>query len=121
MYGPDQTAEGTGVHHKAIVIRTHCRHSQGCRGASAPRSERIPDHEFDAAVRQCEAAAVVDVDWSIPEWVCDVHTRRGKRIGRTRKQLLRDEHEALSRPTTIFSNFGEIVASDSYVQPKPPW
>jgi hypothetical protein len=41
--------------------------------------------------------------------------------GRTRRQFLRDEHEAVSQPTTIFVNFDRMVASDSYVQPELSW
>jgi hypothetical protein len=103
------------------VILARCRHSRDADELLLLVAERIPDHDFDEAVRQCEAIAADDTDWSIPEWVYDVHTRRGKRMGRTRQQFLRDEHEALSRPTTIFANFDEMVVSDSYVQPELPW
>jgi hypothetical protein len=62
--------------------------------------------------------AVEDAGWLIPR----VGERRAypawQAHGRTRKQFLRDEHEALSPATTIFVNFDEMVASDSYVQPE---
>jgi hypothetical protein len=39
----------------------------------------------------------------------------------TTAQFIRDEHDALSNPTTLFANFDEMAASPSYVQPELPW
>ena len=81
----------------------------------------MPDEEFDRRLAECERSALLDSDFEIPGYVYDVHTRRGKQRGKTRRILLRDEHDALTDPTTIFANFDQMLASESYVQPELNW
>ena len=39
-------------------------------------------------------------------------------MGKTKQGFIREEHDALADPTTIFANFDEMAATTSYVQPK---
>jgi hypothetical protein len=106
---------------KAIVLLAKSKHSRDADELLLLVADRIPDDEFDAAIDQCEAVAVDDADWQVPDYVFDVHTQRGKKRGRTRKQFIRDEHDALAESSTIFTNFDEMAASDTYVQPELEW
>ena len=103
---------------KAIVLLAKCQHSRDADELGLLVVDRLPDADFDAAIAECEAAVVSDDDWLIPHYVYDVHTRRGKRQGKTRTHFIRDEHEALSDASTMFANFDEMADSDSYVQAK---
>jgi hypothetical protein len=106
---------------KAIVLLAKCRHSRDADELGLLVSDRLPDAEFDAALRACEALPVNESDWQIPEYVYDVHTRRGRERGKTRKQFVREEHDALGDAPSLFENFDEMAASDEYVQPKLSW
>jgi hypothetical protein len=106
---------------KAIVILARCRHSRDADELNLLVADRLPDEDLDAALRHCGVEAVDDRHFVIPDYVYDVHTRRGKRLGRTKEQFLRDEHEALTNASTVFVNFDEMVASADYVQPELPW
>jgi hypothetical protein len=106
---------------KAIVLLAKCKHSRDADELILLVSDRIPDAEFDAAITECEAVAVDDADWDIPDYVYDVHTRVGRKRGKTRADFLRLEHDALSDATTIFANADEMIDSPTYVQPELEW
>jgi replication-associated recombination protein RarA len=106
---------------KAVIVLAQCRHSRDADELNLLVADRIPDSEFDAAIQTCEAVAVDDAHWTIPAYVYDVHTRRGRKQGKTKAQFIREEHDALTDPTTVFVNFDEMAASREYVQPELPW
>jgi hypothetical protein len=80
-------------------------------------ANRIPDDEFDAALAVRESVEA-DADWTIPSYVYDVHTRRGKRMGKTKALLMREERDALVDQSTIFTNLDAMIDSPTYVQPE---
>jgi replication-associated recombination protein RarA len=104
---------------KAIVILAKCRHSRDADELQHLIANRMPDDVFMAALDDVEEIMEAPAEhFEIPEYVYDVHTRRGKRRGRTRQQFLRDEHDALSDPVSIFKNADEMIDSETYVQPR---
>lgn len=104
---------------KAIVLLATARHSRDADELNLLVSDRLPDDEFDAALAACEMDLAVDLsDWEIPAYVYDVHTRRGKRRGKTKSQFIREEHDALVDSTSIFANVDAMIDSESYVQPE---
>jgi hypothetical protein len=117
--GPPARLEGRIFFAKAIVLLARCRHSRDADELILLVADRLPEEVFETAMREVETVFTVDdVDLQIPEYVYDVHTRRGKRRGKTRRDFIRAEHVALADPTTIFTNFDEMAASDGYVQPR---
>jgi replication-associated recombination protein RarA len=105
---------------KAIIILAKCRHSRDADELNLLVADRIPDADFDAAIATCEAVALDAGDFDIPDYVYDVHTRRGKRLGKTKQQFLINEHDALTDATTLFANFDQMASSETYVQPELP-
>jgi replication-associated recombination protein RarA len=104
---------------KAIVILGKSRHSRDADELLCLVANRMPDDVFAEALDEIEELLTAPAeDFTIPEYVYDVHTRRGKRTGRTKAQFFVDEHEALSDSSSIFANFDQIAASPTYVQPK---
>ena len=103
---------------KAIVILARCRHSRDADELNILMADRMPDELFEAAVRECEAVAADGRHFLIPDYVYDVHTRRGRRRGKTKAHFMPEEHDALVDPVTMFANFDTMAASDSYVQPE---
>lgn len=83
--------------------------------------DRMPPDVFDAAVAAvdlCVTEADASWDGRIPDYVYDVHTRRGKRRGKTKAEFLREERDALVDQTTVFENLDEMIDSTEYVEPK---
>lgn len=105
---------------KAIVILARCRHSRDADELNLLIVDRLPDEIFDEALRECEVVAnTATTDWEIPAYVYDCHTRRGKRMmGKTKAQFIVEEHAALTNSTTIFRNFDEMAASETFIQPE---
>jgi len=105
---------------KAILLLCKVRHSRDADNLLLLVSERFPEREFEFALNE-EAAELLPVDaeldLEIPDYVYDVHTRRGKRLGKTKKQFMLDEEAGLTRPVTVFDNLGEMIESGSYVAP----
>jgi hypothetical protein len=118
--GKGDKSKGRVFFAKAIIILARCRHSRDADELNLLVADRLPDDEFDAAIAACEPQVtdVDDPDWTIPEWALDVHTRRGRVRGKTKKQFIREEHDALVRPMTLFENFDEMAASRTYVEPQ---
>jgi hypothetical protein len=108
---------------KAIVLLAKAKHSRDADELTLLVSDRLPDNEFDAALAECEVEtdSASTSDWDIPDYVYDVHTKLGRKRGKTRREFLRDEHDALSDATTVFSNADEMIDSDGYVQPELEW
>lgn len=112
---------------KAIVLLAKAKHSRDADELNILVSDRYPEDQFLDELRK-SASIVAKVraanqpvpveDLSIPDWVYDVHTRTGKRMGMTKQRFLRDEHDALTDAETIFLNFDDMLASDEYVQPE---
>ena len=75
----------------------------------------VPFENLDVFARR---GVRTDDDWTMPAWVYDVHTRRGRQRGATKRTFLRTEHDALTDPTTIFGNVDEMLDSPRYVQPQ---
>jgi hypothetical protein len=104
---------------KAIVLLAKCKHARDADELHHLVARKMPEGAFEWELSLCEALEDIPAEqFEIPEWVYDVHTRRGKRRGMTKQQFLRDEHHALSRSSTIFANFEEMAASETYVQPE---
>ncbi len=104
---------------KAIVLLAKTKHSRDADELGLLVVDRLPDDLFMAALDDVEEIMDAPAEhFEIPAYVYDVHTRRGKRAGRTKAQFIRDEHEALAGRTSIFANFDQMAASDTYVQPE---
>jgi hypothetical protein len=119
--GSREKSKGRIFFAKAVVILARCRHSRDADELNILISDRLPDDEFDRAIAECEPLVTeFDGAWTddLPDYVYDVHTRRGRRRGRTKRDFLRDEHDALVDPTSIFANFDEMLDADSYVEPR---
>lgn len=125
--GKRQTDLGRVFYAKAIVLLAKCKHSRDADELSIMFSDRLTTEQFESALRESSnilsvrraATTTEDSDeFTIPEWVYDVHTRIGKQRGMTKAQFLRDEHDALVDATTIFANFDEVAATDEYVEPE---
>ena len=102
---------------KAIVLLAKSRHSFDTNVLAHLVSDRIPDSEFDAAIARCEAVAVDDDDWDVPEWVPT--STRGKAGSVARPGSSSSVTSmTLADATSIFANFDEMVATDNYVQPE---
>jgi replication-associated recombination protein RarA len=104
---------------KAILLLCKVRHSRDADNLLLMISERYPEREFEFTLEQ-EAQSMLSVDaldLEIPEYVYDVHTRRGKAKGKTKKQFLREEDVALVRGSTVFDNLDEMIESGTYVAP----
>lgn len=106
--------------YKAIVLLAKCRHSRDADELHHLLVKRLPDDEFEAAVKECTVLED-DGSFEIPAWVFDKHTMKGKRSGATLEDFLRDEHDALTDRTSIFSNFDDMVESWGYHLPEFDW
>lgn len=108
---------------KAVVLLAKCKHSRDADELALLVSDRLPEEDFEAALREC--AAVLerpdDADWEMPDWVFDLHTSKGKRRGMTKKMFLEDEHDALVNSTSIISNFDALLEAWGYVEPEFEW
>lgn len=103
---------------KAILILATAKHSRDADSLNILISDRYPEDVFAAEVETTEALiGIASDDFQIPEWVYDVHTRRGKQMGKTKAQFLTEEEKALVNRATAFANLDEMIASDRYVAP----
>jgi hypothetical protein len=99
-------------------------------------ANRLPEAEFDAALADIvpvsgsisdddlvpvSGSISDDDDWTIPDYVYDVHTRLGRRRGKTRAGFIRQEHDALSDGSSIFKNADAMIDSAAWVQPEFDW
>jgi replication-associated recombination protein RarA len=105
---------------KAIILIARARKSRDADELNLLVVDRIPDEDFDAALAACESVEA-DPSWTIPDYVYDCHTRRGKARGKTKAEFLRAERDALVNQTTVFVNLDEMIDSIEYVQPELPW
>lgn len=104
---------------KAIVILAKCKHARDADELNLLVSDRYPEDSFAAEVI-AEAEALIGVDsedFVIPEYVYDVHTRRGKRMGKTKPQFMREESEGLTDKSTVFDNLDQMIDSGTFVPP----
>jgi replication-associated recombination protein RarA len=104
---------------KALVLLAKCRHSRDADELALLVVDRLPDDVFMEALD--EAEDILDAPpehFEIPEYVYDIHTRRGRKAGGTRARFMVDEHEALANPTSMFTNWREMAESPTYVQPQ---
>jgi hypothetical protein len=105
---------------KAIVLLAKCRHSRDADELGLLIVDRMSEDQLDAALADVDSQLSGDADWEFPEYAFDVHTKRGRKAGKTRAQFIREEHDALSNSTSMFANFDEMAASAEYVQPELP-
>lgn len=105
---------------KAIVILAKARHSRDADELLILVTDRMPEEEFEAALREVgETWKADDGDFEIPDWVYDVHTQKGRRMGRSKDEFLRVEHDDLANATpSMFGNFDEMVDAWGYIQPE---
>jgi hypothetical protein len=105
---------------KAIIILAKCKHARDADELNLLVSDRYPEDEFAAeVVTQIEDMIGVDTsaDFYIPDYVYDIHTRRGKRMGKTKPQFMREESDALTQKSSVFSNLDEMIDSGTFVAP----
>ena len=108
---------------KAILLMACAKHTRdsdelGLLVADRMTDERIERGFLEAAVYLLDNPADDDDDRSIPDYVYDVHTRVGRRRGKTVEQFITEEHEMLSDPSSIWRNWKEISESPVYVEPE---
>lgn len=79
---------------KAVLLLCECRHN---RDADI-LSNYVYDKKYGVTDDEIEDyfAEVRDEEITIPEYVYDVHTRRGKIAGKTKRDFFREEEDALS-------------------------
>ena len=104
---------------KAIVVLAKCKHARDADELNLLVSDRYPEDSFAAEViAQVEELIGVDSeDFTIPEYVYDIHTRRGKRMGKTKPQFMREESDALTNRATVFDNLDQMIDSKTFVAP----
>lgn len=94
---------------KAVILLCQCKHSRDADILSNyihDKKYEITDEQIEQLFEEIRAEGHID----IPEYVYDVHTRIGKRNGKTRDQFFKDEENALAnRQMSIFDfvNKGE--------------
>ena len=104
---------------KAIVILAKARHARDADELNILVSDRLPERQWAHALKQVEEVFTPPAeDFEIPEYVYDVHTRRGKANGMTKRMFIRDESDALENKSTIFDNLDEMIESRGYVAPE---
>ena len=105
---------------KALVLLAKSHHSRDADELGHLVIDRLPDKVFRAAMRDAKAAMTdEEYELEIPDYVYDMHTRRGKRSGGTKVDFLRAEHDVMD--STIFKNFDELVESWGYLEPDINW
>jgi replication-associated recombination protein RarA len=107
---------------KAIIILCRARKSRDSDELNLLVIDRLPDAQFDAAVAACDVTiSEADLSWDgrIPEYVYDVHTRKGKKAGKTKRQFIREERDDLvNAAPSIFANLDEMIDTDGWVEPE---
>ncbi|WP_314431666.1 hypothetical protein [Microbacterium lacticum] len=105
---------------KAIVLLAKSAHSRDADELNILVSDRFPESEWQEALDATEPLLGIEVsDLVIPKYTYDVHTRRGKRMGKTKAQFLREESDALTDRRTVFGNLDQMIDSPGYIAPKP--
>ncbi len=105
---------------KAIVLLAKSAHARDADELNILVSDRLPESEWREALDATEPLIGVDVtDLVIPKYTYDVHTRRGRRMGKTKAQFLREESDALADKRTVFANLDQMIDAPGYVAPKP--
>lgn len=88
---------------KAVLLLCECTK---CRDA-----DHLQNFVYDKKMLEDVDASLEEIRNNpipIPEYTFDVHTRKGKRMGRTKKQFFKDEFEALKpRQMGLFDNLIE--------------
>lgn len=79
---------------KAVILLCFAKHN---RDADI-LSNYVYDKKYDVSDEEIERLfeEVRSEDMEVPEYVYDVHTKKGKMAGKTKAQFFRDEEEALS-------------------------
>lgn len=106
---------------KAVILLCRAPKSRDADELNLLVVDRMPPEEFDAAVAAVdELISEADASWDgrIPEWVYDVHTQRGKRMGKTKGDFIREERDALVNQSTVFTNLDTMIDADEYVEPE---
>lgn len=104
---------------KAVVLLCKAVHCRDADEIGLLVADRLPEKEFTRALRQAVKEMDVDEPIEIPDYVYDVHTRRGKREGKTREDFLRQEHAVMDK--SMFLNFDEMVDAWGYIEPVIDW
>jgi hypothetical protein len=105
---------------KAIIVLAKCKHARDADELNLLVSDRYPEDSFAAeVVTQVEDLIGVDTsaDFYIPEYVYDIHTRRGKRMGKTKPQFMREESDALTQKSSVFDNLDKMIDAGNFVAP----
>lgn len=104
---------------KAIILLAKARHSRDADELNILVSDRLPDVEFRKALNEIEEVwEEADREVKIPNYVYDVHTYRGKRMGKTKRMFLIEESAALTDKSSVFENLDEMIESRDYVKPE---
>ena len=104
---------------KAIVLLAQAKHSRDADSLNILVSDRLPEDNFRAEIEETEAIIGIPGEhFEIPGWVYDVHTRRGKQMGKTKADFLREEEEALVNRTSMYANLDQMIASPTFVEPE---
>jgi len=105
---------------KAIVLLAKSRHSRDADVLNILVSDRFPEEELRAALAEAEPIIGVDkTEMTIPTYVYDVHTRRGRKMGMTKQKFLRDEEDCLTDSESMFGNLNDMIETPRYLAPQP--
>ena len=89
---------------KAVILLCTCKHNRDADILSNfihDKKYEITDEQIEQLFDEIRAEKNVE----IPEYVYDVHTRKGKRNGKTREQFFKDEEEALANKQMSMFDF----------------
>lgn len=104
---------------KAIVLLARARHSRDADELNILSSDRLPQKDFDKAVKNThDRIGVESEDFEIPKYVYDVHTLKGKISGKTKRMFLREEAQDLTDAVSVFENLKEMIEHKGYLEPE---
>ena len=93
---------------KAVILLCQCKHNRDADLLSNyvyDKKYDITDEQIDALFAEVRSEKMMQ----IPEYVYDVHTRKGKRSGKTKADFFRDEQDALAyKQASIFDFIGKL-------------
>ena len=86
---------------KAVILLCECKHNRDAdllTNYIYDKKQGLTDEEIDKQLEEARSGRM-----EVPSYVYDVHTRRGKMMGKTKSDFFREEQDALSnKQVSIF-------------------
>lgn len=90
---------------KAVILLCECKHNRDADLLSNFVHDKkigLTDEEIEKAMDECR-----EENMEIPDYAFDVHTRIGKKRGKTKEQFFREEQESLSNKAPSIFDFAD--------------